>query len=52
MNMRKESGEITPDTEEILRIYTDFYKSLFHQTVPTPENTMCLYTEEMSPYTE
>ena len=28
MSIRKESGEIMSDREEILRIYTDFYKSL------------------------
>ena len=40
MSIRKESGEITLDRGEILNICTDFYKSLYNQTVPTPENTM------------
>ena len=39
MSMRKESGEITSDREEILIICANFYKSLYTQTVPTPENT-------------
>ena len=38
--MRKESGEITSDREEILRICTDLCKSVCNQTVPTPESTM------------
>ena len=38
MSMRKESGEITSDREEILKIYANFYKSLYTQTVPTPES--------------
>ena len=40
MSMRKESGEITADREEILKIYANFYKSLYTQIVPTPESTM------------
>ena len=40
MSMRKESGEITTNREEILKIYANFYKSLYTQTVPTPESTM------------
>ena len=28
------------DREEILKLCTDFCKSLYTQTVPTPENTM------------
>ena len=40
MSMRKESGEITPDREEILKLCANFYKSLYTQTVPTPESTM------------
>ena len=40
MSMRKESGEIASDREEILKICANFYKSLYTQTVPTPENTM------------
>ena len=47
MSWRKESGEITSDTEEIPRICTEFYKSFNNQTVPTPESTM-----ELSPDTE
>ena len=52
--MRKESGEIMSDREEILRICTDFYKSLFSQTVPTPESTMrsSPNTEEIPEFTE
>ena len=40
MSMGKESGKITSDIEEILRICTDFYKSLFNQMVPALEFTM------------
>ena len=40
MSMRKESGEITADREEILKICANFYKLLYTQTVPTPESTM------------
>ena len=40
MSTRKESGEITSDREEILKICADFYKSLYTQTVSTPESTM------------
>ena len=35
MSMRKESGEITTNREEILKICANFYKSLYTQTVPT-----------------
>ena len=35
MSMGKESGEITSDREEILKIGANFYKSLYTQTVPT-----------------
>ena len=38
--MRKVSEEIKSDTEEILKICADFYKSLLTQTVFTPESTM------------
>ena len=47
MSMRKESGEITTNGEEILKICANFYKSLYTQTMPTPESTM-----ESSPDTE
>ena len=52
MSMRKESGEITADREEIL--CANFYKSLYTQTVPTPESTMksSLDTEEIPEFTE
>ena len=40
MSMRKESGEITPGREENLEMCVDFYKSLFTQTIPTPESAM------------
>ena len=40
MTIRKESGDITSDREEILKIGADFYRSLCTQTVPTPESTM------------
>ena len=36
MSLRKESGEITSDREEILKICANFCMP----TVPTPENTM------------
>ena len=39
MSIRKESGEIASDREEILKIWADFYMSLNTQTVPTPEST-------------
>ena len=54
MNMRKESGEITTDREEILKICANFYKSLYTQTVPTPESTMKSSpdTEEIPEFTE
>ena len=40
MSTRNESEEITSEREEILRICTDFCKSLYNQTVPTPESAM------------
>ena len=40
MVMRKESGEIASDREEILKNMCRFYKALYTQTVPTPESTM------------
>ena len=40
MSMRKESGEITSDREEILKICANFYKPLYIQAEPTPESTM------------
>ena len=54
MSMRKESGEITTDREEILKICANFYKSLYTQTVPTPESTMKSSpdTEEIPQFTE
>ena len=54
MSLRKESGEITSDREEILKICTDFYKSLYTQTIPTPESTMKSSpdTEEIPEFTE
>ena len=54
MNVRKESGEITSDREEILKIFANFYKSLYTQTVPTPESTMKSSpdTEEIPEFTE
>ena len=54
MNMRKESGEITSDREEFLKICADFYKSLYTQTVPTPESTMKSShdTQEIPEFTE
>ena len=54
MSMRKEFGEITADREEILRICANFYKSLYTQTVPTPESTMKSSpdTEEIHEFTE
>ena len=53
MSMRKESEEITSDREETLRICTDFYKSLYSQTVHTLESTMksSLDTEEIPKFT-
>ena len=42
MSMRKESGEIATNREEILKICANFYKSLYTQTVPTLESTMKL----------
>ena len=54
MSMGKKSGEITSDREEILKICANFYKSLYTQTVPTPENTMKSSpdTEEILEFTE
>ena len=54
MSMRKESGEITTNREEILKICANFYKSLYTQTVPTPESTMKSSpgTEEIPEFTE
>ena len=55
MSMRKESGEITSDREEILKICANFYKSrLYTQTMPTPESTMKSRpdTEEIPKFTE
>ena len=54
MSMRKESGKITTNREEILKICANFYKSLYTQTVPTPESTMKSSpdTEEIPEFTE
>ena len=54
MSMRKESGEITADREEILKVCANFYKSLYTQTVPTPESPMKSSpdTEEIPEFTE
>ena len=54
MSMGKKSGEITSDREEILKICSNFYKSLYTQTVPTPENAMKSSpdTEEIPEFTE
>ena len=54
MSVKKESGEITSDREEILKIYANFYKSLYIQKVPTLENTMKSSpdTEEIPKFTE
>ena len=54
MSMRNESGEITPDREEIIKICANFYKSLYAHTVPTPESTMksSADTEEIPEFTE
>ena len=54
MSIMKESGEITPDREEILKTCANFYKSLYTQTVPTPESTMKSSpdTEEIPEFTE
>ena len=54
MSIRKESGEITPDREENLKICANFYKSLYTQTVPTLESTMKSSpdTEEVPGFTE
>ena len=40
MSKRKKSEEITSDREEMLEVCTVIYKSLYTQTVPTPESTM------------
>ena len=54
MSMRKESGEIISDREEILKIRADFYKPLYTQTVLTSESTMKSSpdTEEIPEFTE
>ena len=54
MSMRTESGEITPGREEILKICTNFYKSLYTRTARTTENTMKSSpdTEEIPELTE
>ena len=54
MSVRKESGEITSDREEILEMCADFYKSPNTQTVPTPKSTMkpSPDTEEIPEFTE
>ena len=54
MSMRKESGEITADREEKIKICAHFYKSLYTQTVPTPQSTMKSSddTEEIPEFTE
>ena len=54
MGTGKESGEITADREEILKICANFNKSLYTQTVPTPESTMKSSpdTEEIPEFTE
>ena len=54
MSMRKESGDITSDREEILKICANFYKSLYTQTASTPESTMKSSpdTEEIPEFTE
>ena len=54
MIMGKESGEITADREEILKICTNFSKSLYTQTVHIPESTMKSSpdTEEIPEFTE
>ena len=54
MSMRKESGEITADREEMLKICANFNKSLYTQTVPTPKSTMksSSDTEEIPEFTE
>ena len=53
-SMRKESGKITSDIEEILKICPDFCKSLYIQTMRTPESTMKSSpdTEEIPEFTE
>ena len=52
--MKKQSREITSDREEILSICTDFYKSLYDETVSTPESTMkpSPDTEEIRQFTD
>ena len=54
ISMRKECRDITSDREEILKIHTDFYKSLYNQTVPIPERTMksSSDTKEIPEFTE
>ena len=53
-SMRKESGEITTDREQILKMWASVYKSLYTQTVLTPESTMKSSpgTEEIPEFTE
>ena len=53
-SVRKESGEITADREEILKICANFYKSLYTQTVPTQEIAMKSSpdSEEIPEFTE
>ena len=54
MSLRKESGEITSDREEIRKICAILYKSFYTQTVPTPESPMKSSpdTEEIPKFTE
>ena len=54
MSTGKESEVITADREEILKICANFCKSLYTQTVPTPESTMKSSpdTEEIPEFTE
>ena len=54
LSTRNESGEITSDRKEILNLCANFYKSLYTQTVPTPESTMKSSpdTEEIPEFTE
>ena len=54
MSTRKESEEITSEREKILKTCADFYKSIYTQTVPTPESTMksSPHTEEMPEFIE
>ena len=54
MSMRKESGEITTNREEILKICANFYKSLYTQTEPIQKVPMKSSpdTEEIPEFTE